>query len=39
VILEQAAGAAILGSYHGGLVSASCTEATREFFEQNFNQL
>jgi len=38
VILEQAAGAAILGSYHGGLVSASCTEATREFFEQNFNQ-
>lgn len=25
-------------NYHGSLVSASCTQATREFFEQNFNQ-
>ena len=35
--LAQAAGAAILSSYHGGLVSSACTQATREFFEQNFN--
>lgn len=35
-LLQQAAGAAVLGSYHGGLVSASCTEATRQFFDQNF---
>jgi pimeloyl-ACP methyl ester carboxylesterase len=25
-------------NYHGGLVSTACTQATREFFEQNFNQ-
>lgn len=25
-----------LSTYHGGLVSTSCTEATREFFDQNF---
>lgn len=35
-LLQQAAGAAVLGSYHGGLVSTACTQATREFFEQNF---
>ncbi len=34
----QAAQAAILGSYHGGLVSSSCTQATREFFNQSFVQ-
>ncbi|WP_201555757.1 alpha/beta hydrolase family protein [Psychrobacter sp. 72-O-c] len=33
---EAAAGAAVLGSYHGGLVSTACTQATREFFDQNF---
>lgn len=32
-----ATGASFLSSYHGRLVIASCTEATREFFEQNFN--
>lgn len=32
------ASAAVLGNYHGGLVSTACTQATREFFEQNFNQ-
>ena len=32
------AGNSFLSSYHGGLVATSCTEATREFFEQNFNQ-
>lgn len=37
-LLKQAAGTAVLSSYHGSLVSASCTQATREFFEQNFNQ-
>jgi len=36
---QQAAGAAFLASYHGGLVSTACTQATREFFEQNFNNL
>lgn len=36
-LLAQAAGFAVLTRYHGGLVSASCTQATREFFEQNFN--
>lgn len=35
-ILAQAAGAAVLASYHGGLVSAACTQATREFFDQEF---
>ena len=34
----QAAQAAILGSYHGGLVSTACTQATREFFNQSFVQ-
>ena len=34
----QAGQAAVLGSYHGELVSTACTQATREFFEQNFNQ-
>ncbi|MFZ3074811.1 MAG: hypothetical protein WA114_01370 [Psychrobacter glacincola] len=29
---------AFYSSYHGGLVSPACTQATREFFEQNFNQ-
>jgi len=32
-----ATGASFLSSYHGGLVSTACTQATREFFEQNFN--
>lgn len=32
------ASVAVLGNYHGGLVSTACTQATREFFEQNFNQ-
>ena len=36
-LLAQAAAAAILSSYHGGLVSSACTQATREFFEQNFS--
>lgn len=31
-------GPSFLSSYHGGLVSTACTQATREFFEQNFNQ-
>lgn len=35
-VLAQAAGAAVLASYHGGLVSAACTQATREFFDQEF---
>ena len=35
-LLAQAAGAAILASYHGGLVSTSCTQAAREFFNQEF---
>ncbi|MGM8899482.1 MULTISPECIES: alpha/beta hydrolase family protein [unclassified Psychrobacter] len=37
-LLAQAAGAAVLASYHGGLTSTSCTQAAREFFEQNFRQ-
>lgn len=36
-LLTQAAGTAVLANYHGGLVSTACTQATREFFEQNFN--
>lgn len=32
----QAAQAAILGIYHGGLASTACTQATREFFDQDF---
>ncbi len=35
---QQAAGAAFLGSYHGGLVSTACTQAAREFFNQSFAQ-
>ena len=35
--LAQAAGAAILSSYHGGLVSSAYTQATREFFDQDFS--
>jgi len=31
------ASAAVLGNYHGGLVSTACTQATREFFNQEFN--
>ncbi|WP_435980279.1 alpha/beta hydrolase family protein [Psychrobacter sp. DM4] len=38
VLLAQAAGAAVLENYHGALASTACTQATREFFEQNFNQ-
>ncbi len=30
------ASAAVLGNYHGGLVSTACTQATREFFNQEF---
>ena len=30
------ASVAVLGSYHGGLVSTTCTQATREFFNQKF---
>ncbi|MGB2140470.1 MAG: hypothetical protein ACPHVZ_08920, partial [Psychrobacter sp.] len=33
----RAAGAAFLGDYHGGLVSTACTQATREFFDQDFS--
>lgn len=29
---------AFYSNYHGGLVSPACTQATREFFAQNFNQ-
>lgn len=29
---------AVLSNYHASLVSTACTNATREFFEQNFNQ-
>ena len=29
---------AFYSNYHGGLVSPACTQATREFFEQNFKQ-
>ena len=35
---QQAAQVAVLSTYHAGLVSTACTQATREFFEQNFNQ-
>lgn len=35
---EQAVGAAILPIYHGELVSTACTQATREFFDQEFAQ-
>lgn len=34
----QARELAFYSNYHGGLVSPACTQATREFFEQNFNQ-
>ena len=30
------ASVAVLGNYHGGLVSTACTHATREFFNQEF---
>lgn len=30
------ASVAVLGNYHGGLVSTACTQATREFFNQKF---
>ena len=36
-LLQQAAAAAILSKYHGGLVANACTQATREFFDQDFN--
>lgn len=35
-LATRAAGAAFLGDYHGSLVSTACTQATRQFFEQNF---
>ncbi|MGP5372426.1 alpha/beta hydrolase family protein [Psychrobacter alimentarius] len=35
-LLQQAAATAVLANYHGGLVSAACTQATREFFNQEF---
>lgn len=35
--LAQAAGTAVLANYHGGLTSIACTQATREFFNQEFN--
>ncbi len=31
-----ATGSSFLSSYHGGLVNTACTQATREFFAQNF---
>lgn len=34
----DAAGAGFLSSYHGGLVASACTAATREFFDQDFDQ-
>ena len=30
---------AVLGNYHGGLVSTACTQATREFFNQEFKSV
>ncbi|WP_201535824.1 alpha/beta hydrolase [Psychrobacter ciconiae] len=33
---QKAAQAAVLSSYHGTLASTACTQATREFFDQNF---
>ncbi|WP_367106148.1 alpha/beta hydrolase family protein [uncultured Psychrobacter sp.] len=35
---QQAAAATILARYHGGLVSSACTNATRQFFDQEFTQ-
>ena len=35
-VLAQAAGTAVLANYHGSLTSAACTQATREFFNQEF---
>ncbi|MEN6670813.1 hypothetical protein AAJP47_10590 [Psychrobacter sp. B38] len=35
-IQNQAGPTAVLANYHGGLVSAACTQATREFFNQEF---
>lgn len=31
--------AAILSNYHAGLVSTACTNATRQFFDQEFNSI
>lgn len=36
---QQAAQVAVLSTYHAGLVSTACTQATREFFDQNFNEV
>ncbi|WP_350558904.1 dienelactone hydrolase family protein [Psychrobacter sp. CAL346-MNA-CIBAN-0220] len=33
---EQASQVAVLSTYHAGLVSTACTQATREFFNQEF---
>lgn len=33
---EKLAQATVLSKYHGTLVSSACTQATREFFDQNF---
>ena len=38
-VLAQAAGTAVLANYHGGLVSTACTQATREFFNQEFKAI
>ncbi|MGP4905657.1 alpha/beta hydrolase family protein [Psychrobacter faecalis] len=35
---EDAAQFTVASTYHAGLVSTACTQATRKFFEQNFNQ-
>ena len=35
----QAGQAAVIANYHGNLVTNACTQATREFFEQNFNNV
>ena len=35
-VATRAAGAAFLGDYHGSLVANACTQATREFFNQEF---
>ncbi len=36
---QQAGQAAVIANYHGNLAANACTEATREFFEQNFNNV
>ena len=35
---EDAAQVAVLSTYHAGLVSTACTNATRQFFDQTFAQ-